>query len=221
MASETVSFVVPTLNEADYLPRTLESVRALSPTANYEVVVADGGSTDGTRAVAREWGAEVVRCDEGGIAAGRNAGAAAADGDWLAFVDADTRVLDGYLDALLGLARDRGLAAASSRCRVTDCWRGKAMQAVVNRASPRLERPVLPGFNTLVRRSAFDAVGGFPAAGNEDTAFSRRLGRSFETAYHPDVLVETSGRRFADQGLTGALAHYLSLDARRVAGART
>lgn len=216
MPSPTVSFVVPTLDEADYLPDALDSVRSLETDVEYEVVVADGGSTDGTRRIAREYGARVVDCETAGIGAGRNAGAAATDGDWLAFVDADTTVREQYLDRLLAFVEDAGVAAASSRCRVVGCWRGKAMQVVVNRAFPHLRRPVLPGFNTFVRRSAFDAVGGFPNAGNEDTAFSRRLAESFETAYCPDVLVETSGRRFAEQGLTGALAHYFALDAERV-----
>ncbi|MFB6268846.1 MAG: glycosyltransferase [Halobacterium sp.] len=216
MASPTASFVVPTLNEADYLPAALASIDAVDASVDYEVVVADGNSTDGTRGVARAHGARVVTCSENGIAVGRNEGAAAADGDYLAFVDADTTVREDYLDEMLSFVDANGLAAASSHCRVTESYRGKAMQVVVNRVFPHLRRPVLPGFNTFVRRSAFDAVGGYPEVGNEDTAFSRRLGRDFDTAYCGDVLVETSGRRFADQGLTGALAHYVSLDVQRV-----
>ncbi|WP_232686185.1 glycosyltransferase [Halobacterium zhouii] len=216
MASPTVSVVIPARNEAGYLPATLGSVRALDTNVKYEVVVADGDSTDGTREIARAAGARVVAADERGIAAGRNAGARAANGDWLAFVDADTTVRARYLDRMLRFVESEGLAAASSRCRVTGVRRGKAMQVVVNRVFPRLRLPILPGFNTFVRRSAFDAVGGYPAVGNEDTAFSRALAREFDTGYCPDVLVETSGRRFADLGLTGTLAHYLYHDLGRV-----
>lgn len=221
MATPAVSFVVPTLNEAAYLPETLASIAALQTALDYEVVVADGGSTDGTRDLAREAGAEVLHCGSDGnssIAAGRNAGAAAAEGDWLAFVDADTTVHQDYLSELRGYVAREGLAAASSRCRVTESRRGTAMQVVVNRVFPRLRRPVLPGFNTFVRRSAFEAVGGYPDVGNEDTAFSRRLGCEFDTGYCPEVLVDTSGRRFASQGLTGAALHYLALDVRRLLG---
>ncbi|WP_232702665.1 glycosyltransferase [Halobacterium wangiae] len=216
MTPPTASFVVPTLNEVDYLPATLRSIRALETDVDYEVVVADGGSTDGTRPLAREHGACVVVTQSRGIAVGRNAGARAADGEWLAFVDADTAVRADYLDRMLAFVRRSGVAGASSRCRVTDCYRGKAMQAFVNHLFPLFERPVLPGFNTFVRRSAFETVGGYPTVGNEDTAFSRALGREFDTEYCPDVLVETSGRRFVEQGLAGAAAHYLSLDVQRV-----
>jgi glycosyltransferase involved in cell wall biosynthesis len=222
MTSPEVSFVVPTLNEAEYLPATLDSIAALETDRDYEVVVADGDSTDGTREIARKAGARVLNCGRDGdssIAAGRNAGAAAADGEWLAFVDADTTVHEDYLDELHDFVEREGLAAASSRCRVTESVRGTAMQVVVNRVFPQLRRPVLPGFNTFVRRSAFDAVGGYPDVGNEDTAFSRRLGREFDTGYCPNVLVDTSGRRFASQGLSGTALHYLALDVRRVLGA--
>lgn len=216
MAPLTVSFVVPTLNEADHLPAALDSIRALDAAVEYEVIVADGGSADGTREIARAGGARVVTADERGIGAGRNAGARVADGEWLAFVDADTTVRERYVDRMLRFAERAGVAAASSRCRVGDVRRGKAMQVVVNRVFPHLRLPVLPGFNTFVRRSAYDAVGGYPNVGNEDTAFSRALARRFDTGYCPDVLVETSGRRFAELGLTGALAHYLRHDLDRV-----
>jgi glycosyltransferase involved in cell wall biosynthesis len=210
-----VGFVVPALNEADYIAATLRSIEAQTRSAA-EVVVVNGGSVDGTRAIAREHGARVVEQDGRGIGPARNLGARAVDGDWLAFVDADTRLEEEWLGTLLDFVRREDLAAAASRCRVVDGYRGKAMQVVVNRVFPHLSRPVLPGFGMLVRRDAFEAVGGYPEVPNEDTAFSRRLGREYPTAYHPDVLVETSGRRFDDQGLTGALVHYLALDWRRV-----
>lgn len=221
MATPSVSFVIPTLNEADYLPATLDSIAAQETVLDYEVVVADSDSSDGTRDIARDAGAAVLNCGRDGdcsIATGRNAGAAAADGEWLAFVDADTRLHPDYLTELHGYVEREGLAAASSHCRVTGALRGNAMQVVVNHVFPRLRRPVLPGFNTFVRRSAFEAVGGYPDVGNEDTAFSRRLGREFDTGYCPHVIVDTSGRRFASQGLTGTAAHYLYLDLHRVLG---
>lgn len=62
----------------------------------------------------------------------------------------------------------------------------------------------------------YAAAGGFPDVPNEDTAFSRHLGREYQTAYHPDVLVETSGRRIHRYGLTGTLLHYVYLDIGRI-----
>ena len=220
MASPAVSFVVPARNEADYLEATLSSIDTQRGDVAYEVVVADGGSTDGTVDVAREHGAAVVT--EGGhsIAAGRNAGAAAADGEWLAFVDADTTLASEYLTTMLAFVEREDLVGASSRCRMTGPYRAKAMEWTINHVFPRLAAPVLPGFNTFVRRDAFERVGGFPDVPNEDTAFSRRLGRDAPTAYCPEGLVESSGRRISELGLTGTLLHYLWLDFGRLRASR-
>ncbi|WP_135828429.1 glycosyltransferase [Halorussus halobius] len=231
MADPAVSFVVPAKDEADYLPDALDSLRRQRTDRAFEVLVVDGDSDDATPEIAREYGATLVDqpdpdfadagLADGGrrhsaIADARHRGAARASGDWLAFVDADTTVRADYLDAMLGFARAEGLAAASSRCRLVGPARATVMEATINRVFPRLRRPILPGFNLFVHREAYHAVGGFPDVPNEDTAFSRKLGREYATGYHPDALVETSARRIAASGLTGTLVHYLRLDYHRL-----
>ncbi|WP_049921721.1 glycosyltransferase [Halopiger djelfimassiliensis] len=211
-----VSFVVPARNEAEYLRGALASIAALDTAYEYEVLVVDGDSSDDTPAIAREYGATVVSGPGTSIARARNLGAERATGEWLAFVDADTEVRASYLTDMLGFVEANGLAAASSSCRITGPRRAKLMEATINYVFPRLERPVLPGFNCFVHRRAFAAVGGFPDVPNEDTAFSRRLAGRYPTAYCPSVLVESSGRRIADHGLTGTLWHYLRLDVDRL-----
>lgn len=215
----TVSFVIPARNEAASLPATLRSIRDLDTDVPYEVIVVDGGSTDATPGIAERFGARMVRQERGGIGAGRHAGAERARGDWLAFVDADTTLRPDYLDRMLAFAAG-GYDAASSRCRIAGPRRAKLMEAVINHVFPRLERPILPGFNFLVRREVYEAAGGFPDVPNEDTAFSRALGRRYRTGYCSDVLVETSGRRIRRSGLTGTLVHYLRLDAGRLRASR-
>ncbi|QLD84926.1 glycosyltransferase [Natronomonas halophila] len=207
-----VSFVVPARNESEYIGDTLSSIDGQRTDESYEVIVADGGSVDGTTDIAREHGADVVQ--EGGqsIAGGRNAGAEAAEGEWLAFIDADTRIDPAYLETMLSFVDREGLVAASSKCRMTGPARARLVEWTINHVFPRLAAPVLPGFNTFVRRDIFEAVGGYPDVPNEDTAFSRTLGQRYPTGYHPDGLVESSGRRVADSGLTGTLYHYLRLD---------
>jgi glycosyltransferase involved in cell wall biosynthesis len=93
-----VSIVIPTFNEGAFLPRLLASIRA-QDYADYEIIVADNGSRDRTRAIAREHGARVV---PGGIpAVGRNRGAEAARGEYILFMDADTVMPEGFLGAIL------------------------------------------------------------------------------------------------------------------------
>jgi glycosyltransferase involved in cell wall biosynthesis len=84
------SVVIPAFNAAATLARAIESVRAQSWPA-HEIIVVDDGSTDATADVARRFGDEVrlIRQPNSGVSVARNAGAAAAMGDWLAFLDAD------------------------------------------------------------------------------------------------------------------------------------
>jgi cellulose synthase/poly-beta-1,6-N-acetylglucosamine synthase-like glycosyltransferase len=105
-------------------------------------------------------------------------GAEAAAGEWLAFVDADTTVAPDYVERMLSFVEREGVTAATSRCRMTGPRRTKPVEWTIDHAFPRLSAPILPGFNTSVRRTAFESVGGFPDVPNEDTAFSRALGRS-------------------------------------------
>jgi glycosyltransferase involved in cell wall biosynthesis len=211
-----VSFVIPARNEGDYLRGTLGSLAALDTDYAYEAIVVDGDSNDETVAIAREYGATVLQEGGSSIATARNLGADRAAGEWLAFVDADTRVRANYLTDLLGFVEANGLAAASSYCRITGPHRAVLMELTINHVFSRLERPILPGFNCFVHRRAFEEIGGFPEVANEDTAFSRVLADRLPTAYYPKVLVESSGRRIAEQGLTGTLWHYLHLDIERL-----
>ena len=84
------SVVIPAFNAASTLARAIESVREQSRPA-HEIIVVDDGSTDDTAEVARQFGEAVrlIRQPNSGVSVARNAGAAAATGDWLAFLDAD------------------------------------------------------------------------------------------------------------------------------------
>src|SRR5262245_9579286 len=87
-----ISFVVPAHNEERLLGRTIDSLKAAGQALGerFEIVVADDDSTDGTARIASEHGARVAPLQRRQIAAARNAGARAARGERLIFVDADT-----------------------------------------------------------------------------------------------------------------------------------
>jgi glycosyltransferase involved in cell wall biosynthesis len=84
------SVIIPAFNAAATLARAIESVRAQTWPA-HEIIVVDDGSTDATADVAARFGEAVrlIRQPNRGVSVARNAGAAAASGDWLAFLDAD------------------------------------------------------------------------------------------------------------------------------------
>lgn len=84
-----LSIIIPTLNEEDYLPALLRSIKSQT-FKDYEIIVADAGSKDKTQEIARKSGCRVIL---GGLPGkGRNEGAKAARGDLLLFLDADTKL---------------------------------------------------------------------------------------------------------------------------------
>ena len=161
-----IAVVVPTLNERDAVPR-------LAALAEYaQVVVADGGSGDGTPAVAARHGLAVVRSG-GGRGRQMNDGAAATDADSLVFLHADTTLPDGWA----GDVR-RTLAAGVALGAFSFALDARGLRWRVVEGLTRL-RGVPYGDQALfLRRGTFDRLGGFrewPVL--EDLDLVRRAGR--------------------------------------------
>ncbi|HNT61182.1 MAG TPA: glycosyltransferase family 2 protein, partial [Candidatus Bilamarchaeaceae archaeon] len=96
-----VSVIIPTYNEEKYLRRTMEGILAQKADFDYEIVVADGNSTDSTTAIAKELGARVVSEPKRTIAAGRQAGSAIARGKILVSSSADVHMKKDWLAKLV------------------------------------------------------------------------------------------------------------------------
>ena len=105
-----ISIVIPTLNESEYLGDTLTPIVGLTKEA-IEIIVADGGSTDGTLAIAKRMGVRVVSTAKG---RGRqmNAGAALASGEVILFLHADTRLPADFVDQVWQVMRKQVVAGA-------------------------------------------------------------------------------------------------------------
>jgi rSAM/selenodomain-associated transferase 2 len=198
-----LSVVIPALNAAATLAGTLAALDG----AAAEVVVVDGGSTDGTAALARGLGAEVVGAPRGrGVQLA--AGVAAARGPWLLLLHADTRLAAGW--------------QAGVRARLGDPARAWHFRFALDDAAPqarRLERAVawrcrvlaLPygDQGLLIHRDLLAAVGGVrPLPLMEDVDLVRRLGRARLGEIAADAV--TSAERWRREG-------YLRRSARNLA----
>ncbi len=194
-----ISFVVPAHNEQMALARTLQAIHDAARAAGqpYEIIVVDDASTDATAEIARQNGAFVLPVSHRQIAATRNAGARAASGGRIFFVDADTtinpRVAASALrcldkGAVGGGAPARFDAAAPLYARLLVLWFGLWMRVA----------GVAGGAFMFCTREAFQAVGGFDERlfGAEDAVMSWALKREgrFVVLWR---YVLTSGRRMS------------------------
>jgi rSAM/selenodomain-associated transferase 2 len=207
----TLSVVIAALNEADSIGAAIESVRGAD-----EILVVDGGSTDGTPERASQMS---VRVDKAPPSRGLQMaeGAGRTRGEWLLFLHADTRLGEGAVGAIRSFPAD--IVGGAFRLR----FDSPDIAYRVIEAGVRLRTHIfrLPYGDQAIfcRRSAYDAVGGVPRIPlMEDVAFVRALGRFGRLAF-PAIHATTSTRRYQRRGPLRSVASNLWLLARYFAGA--
>jgi glycosyltransferase involved in cell wall biosynthesis len=192
-----ISFIIPAHNEEFELSSTLAAIRAGTSDAGrpYEIVVVDDASTDATPEIAAQAGAKVVPINRRQIAAARNAGARAAQGEYLFFVDADTRINRAHvIDAIA--AMEAGYAGGSARVNMDGLIPIWGRMLLLGFSSVYFGLNLGAGAFLFTTRHNFDIVGGFDEQyfAGEEVYFSlglRKLGR-FRVLREPVV---TSGRK--------------------------
>lgn len=211
----SLSVVIPTKDRVEALARTLDALEAQrADGAELEAVVVDNGSCDGTleQVRARAGGAalsvKLLEQPQGGPAAARNAGAAAAKGEVLLFLGDDTEPADtGLLRAHLDLHAARPEAEYGILGRITWTPRKPVTPFMrwLENGGPQFHYWELePGLvdaagyfyssHASIKRALFERVGGFdvrfPTAAVEDTELGVRLADAgLELDYHPELLV--------------------------------
>ena len=203
-----LSVVIPAFNEERFLPQTLGHLRHAAehveavPNQDVETVVVDNASSDRTAEIAAASGAKVVSIPEHNIARVRNAGACAASGDLLVFLDADTLIPRSLLSRIVRVMEEPGCLGGAVDVdyqparplirvylrlwRLIGLWLGMAQGAV-----------------QFCRRDAFSALGGYDESiyMGEDVDFYWRLGkfakaRGQHVRFIRDIQVVPSCRRF-------------------------
>ena len=197
--SAPLSIIIPTVDAAASVSQTLAAL-AEAHALIREIIVADGGSGDDTAALAAGTGARIVTAPRG-RGAQLAAGAAAASGDWLLFVHADTRLQPGWSDDVARFIADPGNRerAGYFSYRLDDSSpAARRLERLVTWRSRVLGLPY--GDQGLVLASAFyRALGGFPPLVlMEDVALVRRIGRRRLVALKSGAL--TSATRYRREG---------------------
>jgi rSAM/selenodomain-associated transferase 2 len=192
-----ISVVIPALNESATICRSLSRLKDVD---NLETVVVDGGSRDGTAALAAAYGARVVRT-AAGKAIQMNAGAAAATGDILVFLHADSVLPGDFHQQIVSALNKRNVAAGAFRLGIDSSH--AAIQIIENMTYWRSRYLQLPyGDQALfMRKALFEEIGGFPEIPiMEDFILVRRLKRRGKIVIVPEPVI-TSARRWQHLGI--------------------
>jgi GT2 family glycosyltransferase len=176
-----LSVVIPVRNDAGNLARCIEALQGQPASATIEIIVADNGSTDSSREVARSLGATVLRIPDVPVSTLRNTGMRLARAPLVAFIDADNVVSAGWLAAVsphfvnarvAAVGRDYSSPAAGT-------WVQQVYDSFRHHSLAVEEVRWLATGNIAVRRSAALAIGGFDETleTSEDFDFCNRLRR--------------------------------------------
>jgi hypothetical protein len=164
LVAESVSFIVPVRNDAVNLERCLEAIRANTyPKDRIEIIVADNGSHDRSREVAKRAGARTLELPGLTVGALRNAAVREAKGDILAFVDADHQIDANWLTHAVAALREPGTGAVGAPYAPPPqpTWVQEIYDGLRDHRCGRREVAWLGSGNLAVWRATFEASGGF------------------------------------------------------------
>lgn len=197
----TISIIIPALNEASTINRTIESIFSLPYSAAFEVIVVDGSpGCETTSAIKRDDVKKVF--SKKGRAYQMNRGALSARGEILLFLHADTELPDNSLNTIslvlteghyVGGAFDLGIKSNRVAFRLIEM--GASLRSRVTRI-PYGDQGI------FIRREYFDAVGGFKELPlMEDVELMRRIRKAGDKIYISSDKVQTSPRRWEKEGV--------------------
>ncbi|QQG39488.1 MAG: glycosyltransferase [Candidatus Aenigmatarchaeota archaeon] len=192
-----ISVVIPAYNEESYIEHTLRSLHGQG--VEYESIVVDGGSTDRTVQIARKYADRTLVVKKGGVSAARNAGASAAKGDIILFLDADTRMDKGSLTTIRNAFSD-GVVGVCANVRSDGPLHAKVVYKITSAVAcvtSLLRIPLFYGMCMAWRRDAFRRAGGFDEATRvgEDMKLTLALHNKGRCKWLRRATVVTSSRR--------------------------
>lgn len=213
-----ISLVIPAHNEEKYIGACLESVLKNAPGKFRDIIVVDNASSDKTAAVAGGYpGVRVVREDRKGTGFARQTGLETVATTYVAYTDADCIVPAGWADEIVALfAKYPNASCVTGSVRYFGISRPKQILLSIAWWSSvplmhALTGSVVIGGNFAVRRDMLLAAGGFDTRTEfygDDTALAIRLRSRGPIIFRMPLFIETSARRFAEEGIAATLVNY-------------
>lgn len=200
-----VSVIIPTKNEEKVLDACLRSLKNQKTVYSFEVIIVDTKSTDRTLAIAKKYGARIIKESKPGRNIAHQTGANAARGDILCFTEADCQVPPAWIQTLVDVFKKAPTnVAAVGRYTFVDSTPFYA-------SLPRIVMPIgdvlfrlmhgsypIRASNFAIRAEALKKIGGFNLAAREfdDVELGMRVANIGSIGYVPHLAVQTLDRRF-------------------------
>ncbi len=206
MKGRKISVIVPAKNEEHYIESCLRSVRNQT-LDGLEVIVSDSCSTDRTLEIARRYADKIVKGARSAAQA-RNAGARAASGDILVFLDSDSVIMPDSIEKITGPLSNRNIVA--STCPPLPMTTDAKMVALYilfskfSKSTLKTSSPQISAGFCAYKRKAFQELGGFDENVKifEDLHLSSRISGVGKVAFVDSTLFLTSHRRFKRHGIS-------------------
>lgn len=219
------SFIIPALNEEECIGACIQSIQAQRG-AVLEIIVVDNGCTDRTAEIARQLDCVVVSEENPGLSHARNAGADAAQGEILCFIDADGVLSSTWLDAARRCFAKPNTGAVSGLSIYTHPNLLKrlyynlytvATSGGAWLSSVLLSRMIFAGNNLAIRRELFLQIGGYEPVIGEGMWLSRRFWKlpGYKGRLCPGMVLWNSPRGFERLGFLRTILYWVRSTATR------
>lgn len=203
------SFIIPVLNEEDYIEPCIRSILKQS-VIPYEIIIVDNGCKDKTVEIARKLACQVVRENKKGISYARNKGARQAKGDIYCFMDADGILKEGWLSEAKKVLSNKkvdavsGLNIFTSKKTIKLIWYNSytlIAYSIIFFLNLIFGKSFLAGNNFTIRGKTFWKLGGFEPVIGEDYWFSRKFSKfNYKSILNLKMTIYYSSRRFISKG---------------------
>lgn len=209
-----ISIVIPTLNEAEYLPKLLDSIKKQT-FQDFEIIVADAGSKDGTVEAAEKYDALVVAGGMPGV--GRNRGAKVANGDLLFFFDADVLLPPDFLQSAYDEMQGNNIDLATCEFWPQSEYRLDKLMFQFSNLIVKLNASINPraaGFCIFISRRLFRQVNGFDESLKlaEDHDLVERAAKHRSLKVLSSTSLTVSIRRLTKEGRFSLLEKYFQVE---------
>ena len=215
-----ISVVIPALNEEKYIKKCLSSLRKQKFDGDFEIIVVDAGSSDLTVDMTKPLADKIIRHRDRPVGFTRNLGAKAAQGKYVAFIDADTIASPGWLSSINRSLYDSKVVGVTGPTIPYDGSKIDSLMYMISMGwlqhfSVLFGLPHVGAANCAYRREQFLKRGGFNenVTLSEDLALSLKMRHEGQLVYDNNMIAYTSTRRIKAYGYIRLGMFYILNDA--------